>query len=94
MEQDNIYDKLKEMLKNTKGSFSILEEQIDVDLQLSFFERINELSRQKRNDNEVLTDKDTLYDPELLLDDKKKLLVELSILEKPEAYRSIEKFVK
>lgn len=94
MEQDNIYDKLKEMLKDTKGSFSILEEQIDVDLQLSFFELINELSRQKRKDDEILTEQDKLYDPELLLDDKKKLLVELSILEKPEAYRSIEKFVK
>ena len=94
MEKDSIYDKLKEMLKNSKGGFSILEEQIDVDLQVDFFELVNEINEEKRNDEEVLANQDMLFDSNIGIEEKKKLLVELSNIEKPEAYRLVERFVK
>lgn len=93
MEEGSIYDKLKEMLKDSKGTFSILEEQIDVDLQVDFFNLIKKVSENKRDFEDIISDEKMLYDKSVSLDDKKQILVELSNLEKPEAYRIIEKFI-
>ncbi len=94
MKKDSVYERLKEMLKNSKGGFSILEEQIDVDLQVDFFELVNIVSKNMREPNLVLADEKILYDKAVSNAEKKYYLVELSNLEKPEAYRMIEKYVK
>lgn len=94
MEKDSVYERLKEMLKNSKGRFSILEEQIDVDLQVEFFEKVNEVSKNLRDPDVVLSDENILYDKKISNIEKKYYLVELSSIEKPEAYRIIEKFIK
>lgn len=94
MKEDRIFDKLNEMIKSSKGGFSILEEQIDVDLQVEFFELINELAENKPDDDAVIEYKNKLYDSEIAIEEKKKLLAKLSVIEKPEAYRMIEDFLK
>lgn len=94
MEKDSVYEKLKEMLKSSNGAFSILEEQIDVDLQVDFFEMLDDVSKNMRDPEIVLSEENKLYDQEIPDLEKKKYLVELSSIEKPEAYRIIEKFVK
>lgn len=94
MEQDSIYEKLNEMLNSSNGKFSILEEQIDVDLQVEFFELMNSASNNRREDKDILEDEKKLYEVDIPDSEKKLILVELSGLDKPEAYRSIEKFIK
>lgn len=93
MGKDSIYERLNEMLKNSKGSFSILEEQIDVDLQVEFFEMVNDVSKNIRKAETILSEESILYDQEIPYSEKKHYLVELSNLEEPEAYRIIERFL-
>ncbi len=93
MERDNIYEKLKEILNELGGDFSILEEQVDVNLQVEFFELVNELSESKRDPEDVFAEKDKLFDQNIAVDEKKNLLAELSNINKPESYRIIEKVI-
>ena len=48
MEQDNIYNQLKKILEDSGGKYNILEEQINVELQVEFFEKVNKLMEEKR----------------------------------------------
>lgn len=93
MERDNIYEKLKEILNELGGDFSILEEQVDVNLQVEFFELINELDENKRDPDEVFAEKEMLFDQNTGINEKKNLLAELSKINKPESYRLIEKVI-
>ncbi|MFP4023180.1 MAG: hypothetical protein ACLFVR_01540 [Thiohalospira sp.] len=93
MEEENLYKKLKEFFNELVGDFSILEEQVDVNMQVEFFELIDELNENKRNADIVLKEKEKVFDPELAFDKKKRLLAELSNIDQPEAYRIIEKVV-
>lgn len=93
MEEDNIYQKLKDILIEMGGDFSILEEQVDINLQVEFFELVNELSENKREEKVVLEEANTLFNPETEIEKKKNLLAELSTIDKPESYRMIEKVV-
>ena len=94
MDEDNIQDKLKELLSKTGGTYNILEEQIDVELQIEFFELVNKLMKNKRNPKEIIADKEKLYDANIDIEEKKQLLAELSNTEKAETYRIIEKFIE
>ena len=92
MEDENLYDKIKELFGNIPDNFSILEEEIDIDLQLEYFE----FSRKHRNDierEEILKHKDDVFIPILSSSSKKSLLVQLASIDDVEAYRTIEKYV-
>jgi len=94
MKDDNIYQKLKDILIELGGDFSILEEQIDVNLQVEFFELVHEIAENKRENKEILDEAyNRLIDPDVHTEEKKKLLAELSTIDKPESYRIIEKVV-
>lgn len=93
MDQDNIYNQLKDLLANAGGKFSILEEQINVELQVEFFELVNKLLKKKRNTKKVISDASKLFVSETPEVEKKKILAELSNTENVEAYRNIEKFI-
>lgn len=94
MDEDSIYDQLKELLSNAGGKYNILEEQIDVDLQVEFFELVNKLLKRKRKPENVIADAEKLFENDIDPDKKKKILAELSNMETAEAYRIIEKFIK
>ena len=93
MNQENIQNQLKKLLSSNDGKFNILEEQINIELQLEFFEMANKLMKEKRNFNEILSDEKKLYDKEANIDDQKKILTELSNSENAKSYRIIEKFI-
>ena len=48
MEYDSIYENLKNFLAKTGGKFSILEDQINVDLQVEFFELANKIFKSRK----------------------------------------------
>jgi len=93
MDNDNIYDKIQEIFGTIPGNFSILEEQIDINLQMEYFE----FSRNYKKDNnpkEIIKKKDFIFRDNLSTEDKKTLLVQLASLDNVEAYRTIEKYLK
>lgn len=92
-ENENILDKINEIFGGKPGSLNILEEQIDIDIQMNYFESSRKLKKKKLVNN-VLDDSTKLFSESTSIEDKKNLLVQLASLDKVEAFRTIEKFQK
>jgi hypothetical protein len=93
MDEENIYDRIQGIFGHFPENFSILEEQIDIDLQMEYFE-FSRNYKQNPVAGKILTRKEQLFHKEYPIPRKKKLLVQLASLEEVEAYRAIEKYLK
>lgn len=92
LDNDNVFDKLKEFLEHTTSEhFRILEEEIDIKLQMEYFE-FSKKTKEHDWENPVLSEKNNLFDPSIADNQKKLLLVKLASVNNVEAYRAIEKF--
>lgn len=92
-EEDNIYDKIQEIFGQFPDNLNILEESINIDLQMEYFEYSKKIKKDLVPGN-VLDSKDQLFDNSLATSARKKLLVQLASLEEVEAYRAIEKYLQ
>ena len=92
-DNENIYRQIQDAINSLPDNFSILEEQIDVELQLEYFNYSKELKNEFSNEY-ILNRKDDLFDDSVSVEEKKNLLVLLAAVNKVEAYRAIEKFTK
>jgi hypothetical protein len=93
MDEDELYQQIRERFGVKPEKFSVLQEEIDIALQMEYFE----FSRKQKSgiDPEYLgKSKDALFDPEFPQDEKKILLVQLASIDKIWAYRAIEEFTK
>jgi hypothetical protein len=93
MDSDNIYDRILEMFGKIPENFSILEEQIDIKIQLSYFEwskKIKQNSSLKKGFDEL---KELLLKNALSLEERKDILVQLANTENVEAFRLLEKYI-
>ncbi len=91
MEENNNLRKIQEAIESLPENFSILEEQIDVELQMEYFE----LTKDNENNQGIDDFEDAearLYDPETTEPELKKLLVRLAGHDKVEAFRIIERY--
>ena len=86
-------DKLKEIFGGIPGNLSVLEEQIDIKLQMEYFE-FSKNKRDKLDAEEVINKKDNIFEQDISKEDKKSLFVQLASLENVEAYRTIERYLK
>lgn len=82
----------KEMAKNHPERFRIIEVQIDIDLQLEYFERLVELKKELSSIN-IKSLTDIIFDAVSSEREIKDALVLLSTIDEPCAYRSIEKYL-
>jgi hypothetical protein len=89
---NNIYDKIHEILGNIPGNLTILEQQIDADIQLEYYNCARSFE-EDLNPEEVLEKKDRLFIEDLTIDEKKLLIVQLAGVDSIEAYRTLEKFL-
>jgi hypothetical protein len=92
-ENENIFDKLKELFGANGGNFNILQSQIDVDLQVKYFD----LSREVKKGlipQVVMEDSEKLFSDDTKVDKKKEILAKLASVEEVEAFRVIEKYLK
>jgi len=90
-ENENIFDKLHELYGSNAGSFNILEHQIDIDLQVQYFE----LSRQVKkglSPQMVMSDSEQLFSERADEKNKKEILAKLASVEEVEAFRIIERY--
>jgi len=93
MADENIFNKIEELFGKKPENFSILEDQIDIKTQLSYFEeskKVKDLGVIKKN---ILEKKDYLYGSGLSIKEKKNLLVSFASIDDVEAYRTIERFL-
>lgn len=89
---ENIYDKLQEYFGLEENSINILEETIDTEIQCEYFEFSRNYNSNK-SEEEIIRDKDAIFNGNLTVDQKKSVLVELASINNIEAYRTIEKYV-
>ena len=92
-DQENIYRQIQDAINNLPDNFSILEEQIDVELQLQYFNFSKELKNEFSKEY-ILERKDDLLDENIPTEEKKNLLVLLASVNEVEAYRAVERFAK
>lgn len=93
MDSENIYDKIQEIFGEVPGTFSILEEKIDIDLQMEYFE----FSRTIKKDLDevmVMERREKIFDFNEDTGVRKSLFAMLASLEDVRAYRTIEKYLK
>ncbi len=93
MEEENIYKKIQEAISSLPKNFSILEEQVDVELQMEYFNYSRDLKAEFPVEF-ILQHQSDLFDASVSVDEKKNLLVLLASQEKVEAFRTIEKYVQ
>jgi len=92
-EYENLYEKIQEMLGNNPGSLKIMEDQVDMDLQMEYFECSKRL-REEKEESWALDLSQYLKEPGYSPEVKKEILARLATIEKVECYRIIESFVK
>lgn len=93
MEENNNLKKIQEAIDSLPDNFSILEEQIDVELQMRYFD----YTKDKRNNQKIedfTAAEQQLIDPKENAEQKKQLLVQLAGHDQVEAFRIIERFQK
>ena len=90
---ENIYDRIQEIFGQIPDNYNILEEQIDIDLQMEYFEQ-SKFVKQELEHEVVMNNKELIYDITVPVEERKLLLAQLASLEDVEAYRTIEKYLK
>jgi hypothetical protein len=93
MEGENIYDKIQEIFGEVPGTFSILEEKIDIDLQMEYFEFSRSIKRDL-DEKMVMDRREQIFDFNQDEVDRKSMFAMLASLEEVLAYRTIEKYLK
>ncbi len=93
MDDENIYERIQDIFGQFPEHFNILEEQIDIDLQVEYFEFSRNLKNNLATCN-IQPVKNDLFRKDHSLANKKELLVHLASLEEVEAYRTIEKYLQ
>lgn len=93
MEEGNILDKLKEMLGDFDDSLNILEEKIDVDLQVEFFDYLKKLKKEQPDSTDESAKELDPFQAETL-EERKDHIARLAIGASVESYRLLQKFVK
>ena len=89
----NIYELLTEYLDIRENGINILEEQIDSDLQLEYFE-YSRNQENKSSASEIFRDRELIFNNDVSDDLKKNILVQLASINDVEAYRTIEKYLR
>lgn len=94
--EDELFDKLQNMSEKFPERFNILEEQIDVKLQLQYFNFSKRVKKQANEKKEefILEDLDDISNNKLSIEEKKIFLVKLASIDDPKAFRIIEDYTK
>ena len=93
MENENIYRKIQEFFGGLNQNFSLMEDPVDVNVQMKYFEMSGRVNR-KLTEQEILARKKDLFNPKVAIENKKALLVLMAGLPNPEVYRILESYAK
>lgn len=95
LDHKNSYNEINDFLQNLPKNFSILQEEIDIEIQMEYFERIKSLKKDNKVDtNELAIKIAELNITESTDEEKKNILIQLASFEDVKAYRAIENFTK
>jgi hypothetical protein len=90
---DNIYDKIQELLGSIPGNVTILEEQIDADLQTEYYEYSKNIGKSFDREK-VLKDREIIFLNDIDEGQKKQMIAQLACIDSVEAYRTLERYIE
>ncbi len=93
MEEDKLYNNIQKALEDLPNNYKILEEQIDIEIQMKYFE----YTKTRRSDTSVeqcFNEREELFDEEVGEERKKEILAAIAVYNDVKAYRTLEKFVE
>ena len=94
LESKNSYNEINDFLQNLPKNFSILQEEIDIEIQVEYFEKAKSIKQNKSNHTDLLAIKIAeLNITESTDEEKKNILIILASIDDVKAYRAIENFV-
>lgn len=91
-EDENLYEKIREIMGGSPGNLKIMEQQVDLDLQMEYFECSRRM-REEKDEKWALEHIGCLTDPGCKVNEKKEILARLATIEKVECYRALEQFM-
>jgi hypothetical protein len=92
-EHENLYEKIREILGGSTGNLKVLEQKIDMDLQMEYYDCSIRI-RGERDEEWALEHMQYLEESGYSEDVKKEILTRLASIEKVECYRAIESFLQ
>ena len=93
MESENVYRKIQEFFGGLNNNFSLMEEPVDVETQMHYFEASCSL-RGGVEEKSMIDRKGELFDSEMAIEEKQQLLVQMASVPNPEIYRALENYAK
>lgn len=87
-------EELQEFLSNIPEEFNILEEEIDINLQMEYFELSRKVKQDDTTFEVIQKDADLIFNKETDIESKKILLAKLASFDEPSAFRIIEKYLE
>jgi hypothetical protein len=92
-DHENLIEKIRQILGGSPGKLKILEQKIDIDLQVEYYECSMRV-REERDEEWALDRMLFLGSPGYSADELKEILARLASINKVECYRAIESFLK
>ena len=93
MEEKQYYQNIQKVLEELPENFSVLEEQIDIEVQMKYFEEAKKI-RAIKPAHDSFEHRDELFDKKISKERKKEILLSIAILDDVKAFRTIEKFLE
>ncbi|QGY46370.1 hypothetical protein GM418_22715 [Maribellus comscasis] len=95
MKEDKFYNNIQKALENLPENFNILEEQIDIEIQMQYFEYSKKIrDKDKERTEEFNNGEGELFSEDVDIGRKKEILSTLATVDDVKAYRIIEKFLE
>ncbi len=88
------YEKLQQMLDDKKDQLRVMERQIDIEIQMAYFEKASEAKSDLPELEEVLLKADQLFASNVDIETKRRLLNELASFEEVKCFRLLEKYMR
>jgi len=92
-EHESLYEKIQEILGGVHGNLKVLEEKIDMDLQIEYYECSRKLKNEV-TDEWAFENARYLNEPGYSIQVKREILARLASIEKVECYRYIEAYME
>jgi len=93
MEEAEYYKNVQKALENLPENYSILEERIEIEIQMEYFEFAKKL-RDQNVQEECYNSREELFIEDINIERKKQILAAIATIDDVKAYRTIEKFVQ
>jgi hypothetical protein len=88
------YEKLQKLLVDKKDNLRIMERQVDIDVQMAYFEKATKTKADLPDVEQVLANAEDLFKQEVDIETKRNLLNQLASFEEVKCFRLLEKYMK